>query len=397
MKYKLINFKYPLGFDLICILMHLKNPLMEWNQFPYPLYVADDRFNPMLMNIRMKNLRKFNSFIHFPFFVYFQGGHLPQTIDFIEPEADHRMRHQRFLRQEIHDVEVTQNAMKRQLSELINHRMADRIRSLEVEQRRMANYNFNMSRQISNLDKMHVSMLELLEAVQEIQTKVDKIIPDFNNEISKLEFNTAQMTSDQNLLREESQNSAKSIQAMAVSVSTLQGEREQLKIYTESIKGLQKDVEQLKSSPYWNNDIVRKHIAEVNIVLLFSWHIPYSHHKAIFGIYIKFFVINSFHLYSMYDLITIRVGVRQPQPGNTLFLWSNLLTSGYVILSPWWLAQILFTLLAIYPNCDRPYIRFDYISVDCKDYLIWLLLKNIFIVIFHIWFLIFYLFIYTSF
>lgn len=195
---------------------------------------------------------------------------MPQTIDFIEPEADHRMRHQRFLRQEIHDVEVTQNAMKRQLSELINHRMADRIRSLEVEQRRMANYNFNMSRQISNLDKLHVSMLELLEAVQEIQTKVDKIIPDFNNEISKLEFNTAQMTSDQNLLREESQNSAKSIQAMAVSVSTLQGEREQLKIYTESIKALQKDVEQLKSSPYWNNDIVRKHIAEVNIVLLFS-------------------------------------------------------------------------------------------------------------------------------
>lgn len=290
--------------------------------------------------------------------------------------------------------------MKRQLSELINHRMADRIRSLEVEQRRMANYNFNMSRQISNLDKLHVSMLELLEAVQEIQTKVDKIIPDFNNEISKLEFNTAQMTSDQNLLREESQNSAKSIQAMAVSVSTLQGEREQLKIYTESIKALQKDVEQLKSSPYWNNDIVRKHIAEVNIVLLFSWHIPYSHHKAIFGIYIKFFVINSFHLHSMYDLITIRVGVRprQPQPGNSIFLWGNLL-KGYVILSPWWLApdslHIACALAVL--KCDCPYIGFDYTSVDCKDYLIWLLLKNIFIVIFHIWFHIFYLFIYISF
>ncbi|XP_055620393.1 protein scabrous [Toxorhynchites rutilus septentrionalis] len=173
---------------------------------------------------------------------------LPQTIDFVEPEADHRMRHHRFLRQQLHELEVKQTAMKRQLSEIFNHRMADRLRSLEIEQRRLANANFNISRQVASLDKLHGSMLELLEDVEGIQNKYEKTLPDIKGEISKVEFNAAQISSEQGLLREEGHNIAKSIQAMAVSVSTLQEERDNVRKLEGQIQVMKSDLDKIKSA-----------------------------------------------------------------------------------------------------------------------------------------------------
>ncbi|CAD7078078.1 unnamed protein product [Hermetia illucens] len=166
--------------------------------------------------------------------------------DYPAPEADHRMRHQRLLRQQVHDIEISQRSIKHQLAEMQYHRIGERIQNLEVEQRRLANANFNLSRQVATLDKLHGSMLELLEDVEGIQAKVDKSIPDMKREFSKLEFTSAQLNSEQSLLREEQHNAAKSLQAMAVSVSMLQDQRVNLKDMQNIIDKLREDVKRLQ-------------------------------------------------------------------------------------------------------------------------------------------------------
>ncbi|XP_052873660.1 protein scabrous-like [Anopheles cruzii] len=167
------------------------------------------------------------------------AGQLPHTIDFVEPEADHRMRHQRFIRQQLHELEVKQSVLKRQLNELHGHRLADRLRSVEIEQRRLAGATFNVSRQVASLDKLHGSMLELLEDVEAMQSKFEKTVPDLRREIAKVEYSVAQVVSEQGLVREEVHNAARSVQAMAVSVSALQEERA-------TVRHLQTDVHELK-------------------------------------------------------------------------------------------------------------------------------------------------------
>lgn len=138
--------------------------------------------------------------------------------------------------------------MKRQLNEFHHHHLNDRLHSLEVEQRRLATANFNISRQVASLDRLHGSMLELLEDIEGIQNKFDKTMPDIKREISKVEFNAAQVAAEQSLLREEGHNAAKSIQALAVSVSTLQEERE-------NVRRLEITVEKLRSN------MTRMHLA----------------------------------------------------------------------------------------------------------------------------------------
>nr|XP_029721948.1 protein scabrous-like [Aedes albopictus] len=192
-----------------------------------------------------------------------QNALLPQTIDFVEPEADHRMRHHRFFRQQLHELEVKQTAMKRQLNDIFNHRMADRLRSLEIEQRRLANANFNISRQVASLDKLHGSMLELLEDVEGIQNKFEKTLPDIKREISKVEFNAAQISSEQGLLREEGHNVAKSIQAMAVSVSTLQEERENVRKLEEQLQVMKSDLDKIKSAAMLHREMAHHRLEKL--------------------------------------------------------------------------------------------------------------------------------------
>lgn len=192
-----------------------------------------------------------------------QGARIPPTLDYIEPEADHKMRHQRFLRQQLHDLEISQKAMKRQLIEIHHHQFNDRLHSVEVEQRRLANANFNVSRQVANLDHLHGSMLELLEDIEGLQSKYDKTIPDIKREISKVEFNAAQVASEQQLLQEEGHNAAKSIQALAVSVSTLQDERENQRTLKASIDQLKGDVKKLQTAADSHKHLFHKRIEKV--------------------------------------------------------------------------------------------------------------------------------------
>lgn len=173
------------------------------------------------------------------------------------------MRHQRFMRQQLHDIEVSQKAVKRQLSEIHHHQFDQRLRSVETEVRRLANANFNVSRQVANLDRFHGSILELLEDMEALQTKFDKTIPDIKREISKVEFNAAQVGAEQRLLREEGHNAAKSIQALAVSVSTLQDERDNVRSVKSSVDQLLMDVKQLQTAADVHKHIFHKRIDKV--------------------------------------------------------------------------------------------------------------------------------------
>ncbi|KAL1517246.1 hypothetical protein ABEB36_001035 [Hypothenemus hampei] len=82
----------------------------------------------------------------------------------------------------------------------------------------------NLSRQMSNFDKLHLSMLELLENVETLENKVDKAFPEFRKEISKVESQTGQVASDVSLLKEDQKNIKESMQAIGFSVSKLQDE-----------------------------------------------------------------------------------------------------------------------------------------------------------------------------
>ncbi|KAM8714440.1 hypothetical protein ACLKA7_014553 [Drosophila subpalustris] len=161
--------------------------------------------------------------------------------------ADHRRRHCRFQQQQIHNLQLSQRNLRRQMNELKFHHIDERVRSIELEQHRIANANFNLSRQIATLDKLHTSMLELLEDVEGLQSKMDKSIPELRHEISKLEFANAQISSEQNLVREEGKNAARSLQAMAVSVSALQEERDGVKKMAKTVEQLQTNVDRVQS------------------------------------------------------------------------------------------------------------------------------------------------------
>ncbi|EDW35810.1 GL17015 [Drosophila persimilis] len=175
--------------------------------------------------------------------------------------ADHKRRHCRFQSQQIHALQQAHRGLRRQVNELRFHHIDERVRSLEVEQHRIANANFNLSSQIASLDKLHTSMLELLEDVEGLQTKMDKSIPELRHEISKLEFANAQITSEQSLVREEGKNAARSLQAMAVSVSVLQDEREGIRKLVSTVESLQTNVDRLQSLV---NDELKNKLSHLN-------------------------------------------------------------------------------------------------------------------------------------
>lgn len=175
-----------------------------------------------------------------------------KTNDF-QTHADRRMRHYRLLRQQVHELELNQRSLKRNLFEMQNHKLSDRVRNLEIEQKRLASSNFNLSRQVSDFDKLHTSMLELLEDVEEIETKLDKTMPEIRREISKVEIDSAQLTSDQNILKEEDHNMAKTIQALAVSISTLQNQRSLHRNVDREVNNLKMEVEILKEAAALNS------------------------------------------------------------------------------------------------------------------------------------------------
>lgn len=181
-----------------------------------------------------------------------------------EQPITHPSRHQRLLKKHIGDLEKTSKALHRENErfktrflkveeelELLqkyvqnkgmeNEEIYDRINGNEIQDyirmekvKETSRTDFlhqqlvntesiaNLTKQMANFDKLHMSMLELLENVESIENKVDVNFPEFRKEISKLEIQISDAVSQISLLREDQTNTRKSVKAIGFSVSNLQ-------------------------------------------------------------------------------------------------------------------------------------------------------------------------------
>lgn len=142
------------------------------------------------------------------------------------------------------------------------HTIQDRVMNLELMQKNSELSMFNLSQQLSSYDKLHISMLELLENVENIESKVDKSIPDFRKEISKLEFQMAETVSKVASLKEDQTNTRQSVKAISVSVSNL---KDKFEIEENAMEELNATVEHLKESTSVQNSKLHDHILKVSI------------------------------------------------------------------------------------------------------------------------------------
>ncbi|CAH1139815.1 unnamed protein product [Phyllotreta striolata] len=173
----------------------------------------------------------------------------------ISPYQPHPSRHQRILRQHVVRLEKSTKTLhkenyslksqllklqddmkelqkrlnwKDELETLRKEKHGDNVnvnaslnKLMEIQSAQNANIT-NLTRQMSNFDKLHLSMLELLENVETIENKVDKTLPEFRKEISKLEIQVAESKSAISMFKEDQKNSIDSMKAIGFTVSTMQ-------------------------------------------------------------------------------------------------------------------------------------------------------------------------------
>ena len=100
---------------------------------------------------------------------------------------------------EEHVPAVTQNTPGTKLIEDLEQRFTE----LETLTESLNGSISILNSQMNGQEKLHTSMLELLESVENLENKVDSTTPDLKREISKLEFNLAQITSTTSLIKED--------------------------------------------------------------------------------------------------------------------------------------------------------------------------------------------------
>lgn len=137
---------------------------------------------------------------------------------------------------------------------VINSALDDRITKLEINQKMETESVFNLSRQFLNFDKLHMSMLELLENVESLENKVDKNFPEFRKEISKLEVQVSERTAETAILKEDQTNTRKSVKAIGASVSNL---KDKLDFEQTQLMELRKHLNNLQKS--WNMQTSKLH------------------------------------------------------------------------------------------------------------------------------------------
>lgn len=93
-----------------------------------------------------------------------------------------------------------------------------------ISQQQLANDNAigNLTNRVADLDKLHLSFLELLENVETIETKIDKGFPEYRKEISRLDVVAAENSAGVSLLKEDQKNVINSLKAISFSVSNIQ-------------------------------------------------------------------------------------------------------------------------------------------------------------------------------
>ena len=158
------------------------------------------------------------------------------------------MRHYRLLRAQVQELESAQRLLQQRMTEIENEKVIERLQNIEEKQKELENSNFNLSREISSFESSSKkSTLELLEDIADIETKIDHTIPEIRREITKVEIDSAQISSNQNILKEEDHNMARTIQALAVSISTLQNERSRQRNLDTELNRVKMEIEKLRA------------------------------------------------------------------------------------------------------------------------------------------------------
>lgn len=147
----------------------------------------------------------------------------------------HKMRHAQSprkqmddIRQVHHNIYIMHRQMKGHLKDLqkrvdsISANANDeRLLKLIASHEKHSESIKNITAEVANFNKLHVSMLELLENMETLENKIDKTVPDFRKEISKLDLDVAQIRSHNSYLKDDQENIRQSMKAVAVSVSNL--------------------------------------------------------------------------------------------------------------------------------------------------------------------------------
>ncbi|CAG4962293.1 unnamed protein product [Parnassius apollo] len=156
--------------------------------------------------------------------------------DNFKREQPHKLRHNKMIHAQISrlarsqdQLDESQQSLQTQILDV--QRRLDRYEEpnwnlitakvdfLELENKIIRSDLSNTTQKVLDFDKVHSSMLELREDVESIENKVDKTIPEFRKEISKLDINFAQLNAQSSYLKEDQENLRQSVKAIAVSVS----------------------------------------------------------------------------------------------------------------------------------------------------------------------------------
>jgi len=78
----------------------------------------------------------------------------------------------------------------------------NRLRKLEELEKIVERKMFNVSKHVAELDRLRLSLLQLLESVETLETKVDTELPSLQREISKMEFGVAENSATVSMLKE---------------------------------------------------------------------------------------------------------------------------------------------------------------------------------------------------
>lgn len=109
------------------------------------------------------------------------------------------------------------NELKSQPTDSIERRLI----TLEEQQISNSNSLVNLTKQLTNFDRLHLSMLELLENVENVESKVDKNLPIFRKEISRIDVQVSEAMSKMAALQEDQVNTRSSVKAIGSTVSNV--------------------------------------------------------------------------------------------------------------------------------------------------------------------------------
>ncbi|XP_001944698.3 protein scabrous [Acyrthosiphon pisum] len=81
---------------------------------------------------------------------------------------------------------------------------------------------FNATRQDATQDRLHGSLLELLESVENLDDRVDACLPEVRKEISKIEFTVARINASVAIIKEDQNNQMLTAKALGEGMSAIQ-------------------------------------------------------------------------------------------------------------------------------------------------------------------------------